>query len=549
MEPRETAYVTTSIPYVNGRPHAGHALEYVQADAFARYRRQVGHRTRLQTGTDDNSLKNVLAAEREGLPVAALVGRNAQGFRELADALDVSYDGFICTSADPAHRAGVTALWRACAAAGAIYRRHYQGLYCVGCEQFYTPDELTPDGLCPEHLTRPELVEEENYFFRLSCYAGPLRALIASGALRIVPESRRNEVLSFIDQGLQDFSISRSQARARGWGIPVPDDPSQVMYVWFDALGNYITALGYGTEQDAAYRAFWAGDGERLHVIGKGILRFHAVYWPAMLLAAGLPTPTAVFVHGYLTVGGQKISKSLENAADPRDLIETYGVAALRWYLLREIHATADGDFSAARLVARYNNDLANDLGNLLNRANAMLHRYRGGIVPAPAAVSPLTGRVDTPSTVALLIEGLATLATELPARIEAAMDACDPRAALEAVWELVVQANRAVDEAAPWTLARAEKEGDPAAGAALDAVLYALLEAVRLIAVHLEPFLPAASHAILAQLGLSDAEKRPHSELGCWGGLPAGTHTAVPTPLFPRLEISNNDRRTIGLP
>jgi len=299
-----------TISYVNAAPHVGHALEYVQADAFARYRRQLGQTVRLQTGTDDNSLKNALAAEAEGVPVQDLVSRNAQAFREVLDALAAAYDGFLQTSIDPVHRAGVATLWEACNAAGAIYRRAYRGLYCVGCEQYYTEDELTPEGLCPD---RPEPIEEENYFFRLTRYAAELRARIVGGALRIAPASRRNEVLALIDGGLQDFSISRSVDRAHGWGIPVPGDPSQVVYVWFDALANYITALDAHN-----YRTFWPGEGGpaeggapplRLHVIGKGVLRFHAVYWPAMLLAAGLPLPTDIVVHGYFTVAGRKMSK------------------------------------------------------------------------------------------------------------------------------------------------------------------------------------------------------------------------------------------------
>jgi methionyl-tRNA synthetase len=294
--------------------------------------------------------------------------------------------------------------------------------------------------------------------------------------------------------------------------------------VWFDALGNYITALGYGSAGDgAAYRAFWAGDGERLHVIGKGILRFHAVYWPAMLLAAALPLPTAVFVHGYFTVEGQKMSKSLGNVIDPRDIIARYGAAALRWYLLREVHPTADADFGVARLLARYNTDLANDVGNLLNRVNAMLHRYRNGVVPE-------TGTTVPPAA------DLAALAAELPARVAAAMDAFDPRAALDAVWELVVRGNRTVDEAAPWALHHAEAAGDARPRAALDRVLYALLETVRLVAVHLEPFLPGPAARILEQLGVPADAERPYGERVCWGGLPPGTRTAAPSPVFPKL-------------
>ena len=528
-----SAYVTTSIPYVNGQPHVGHALEYVQADTFARYRQQIGHPTRLQTGSDDNSLKNVLAAERAGAPVAAFVERNVALFRGLADALDIGYDGFIRTGDNPSHRASVAALWRACDAAGAIYRRSYRGLYCVGCEAFYTPDELTETGLCPEHLAPPEAVEEDNYFFRLSRYGPALRDAIEGGRPRIVPESRRNETLAFIDRGREDFSISRAAERARGWAIPVPGDPAQVVYVWFDALCNYITALGYGGADDTLYRQFWTDAGERLHTIGKGILRFHTVYWPAMLLAAGLPLPTTVFVHGYLTVEGQKIGKSLGNAVDPRALIDRYGGDALRWYLLREIHPTADGDFSAAHLVARYNTDLGNGLGNLLNRANSMLHRYRAGVVPAPPPHAP--------------IPELAALCEGLPARVAATVGSYDPRAALDAVWEPVARCNQLVDEAAPWTLHKAEQAGDDAADTArgqLDAVLYALLESVRIVAVHLEPFLPAAAARLQAQLGIdhhADAT-RPYHERARWGGLVPGTRTEPPTPLFPRLEISEED-------
>ncbi len=532
--PLASAYMTSSIPYVNGQPHVGHALEYVQADTFARYRQQIGQPTRLQTGSDDNSLKNVLAAERAGTPVATFVERNVALFRGLADLLDVGYDGFIRTGDNPSHRAGVSALWRACDAAGAIYRRSYRGLYCVGCEAFYTADELTETGLCPEHLAPPDAVEEDNYFFRLSRYGPALRDAIESGRLRIVPESRRNETLAFIDRGLEDFSISRAAERARGWAIPVPGDSAQVVYVWFDALCNYITALGYGGDDDGLYRQFWTEAGERLHTIGKGILRFHTVYWPAMLLAAGLPLPTTVFVHGYLTVEGQKIGKSLGNAVDPRELIDRYGGDALRWYLLREIHPTADGDVSTARLVARYNTDLGNGLGNLLNRANSMLHRYRSGVVPAPPPHA-------TP------IPELAALCEGLPARVAAALGAYDPRAALDTVWELVVRCNRLVDEAAPWTLYKAERAGDDAADAArgqLDAVLYALLESVRLVAMHLEPFLPAASTRIQAQLGVNHREDatRPYHERVRWGGLVPGTRTEPPEPLFPRLEASAED-------
>src|SRR3984957_15317821 len=273
-------YLSTTIPYVNARAHIGHALELVQADVLARHHRRIGDEVRLQSGTDDNSLTNVLAAEAEGISTRELVHRNASAFAGLREHLSLSFDDFIRTSSDPRHRPGVERLWRACEASGDLYRRTYQGLYCVGCEQFYTEAELA-GGNCPEHGTPPQLVEEENWFFRLSKYAGRLTEEIPSGRLRIEPASRRNEVLGFIASGLADFSASRSVQRARGWGIEVPGDPSQVIYVWWDALGNYVTSLNFGAEgaRGADYRRWWTGADRRVHVVGKGVLRFHAVYW------------------------------------------------------------------------------------------------------------------------------------------------------------------------------------------------------------------------------------------------------------------------------
>ena len=321
-------FITTAIPYANSTPHIGFALEIVQTDTFARYHRLRGDDTWFLTGTDENALKNVQAAERAGVPTAEFVERNSQRFQNLREVLDLSFDQFIRTAGDPIHRAGAEKIWRAIDASGDIYRKHYEGLYCVGCEQFYDEDDLI-EGRCPEHGTVPDRVEEENYFFRLSRYAGQLEELISSGAYRVIPETRKNEVLSFIRGGLQDFSISRSQVRARGWGIPVPDDPSQVMYVWFDALTNYITALGYA-DDGPNYQRYWIENPNRTHTIGKGVIRFHAIYWPAMLLSAGVPLPDTLFVHGYITIGGSKVSKSLGNVVDPVQLVEQYGVDAVR---------------------------------------------------------------------------------------------------------------------------------------------------------------------------------------------------------------------------
>ncbi|WP_007023746.1 methionine--tRNA ligase [Saccharomonospora iraqiensis] len=497
-------YLTTAIPYVNSAPHLGFAMELVQTDVMARHWRHRGHEVRFLSGTDDNSLKNALAAESEGVPTGELVERNAAAFRALREPLRLSFDDFIRTSVDPRHRTGVDRLWRAADAAGDLYRKDFEGRYCVGCEQFYADTELS-DGVCPEHLTAPELVREENWFFRLSRYESRLRELIASGELRIEPESRRNEVLGFLDQGLQDFSVSRSTGRARGWGIEVPGDPDQVIYVWWDALGNYITALDYGTDGEN-YRRWWVDAERRTHVIGKGILRFHAVYWPAMLLSAGQPLPTTILVHDYLTVQGRKLGKSLGNAIDPVSLVGDYGADALRWWLLREVPRVGDADFTTGRLVRRYHEDLANGLGNLVNRAVSMVHRYRAGTTPEPPGPVP-----ELPLTDAI---------RHAPPEVDAAMERFDLRAATAAVWRIAEEANRYVVATEPWQLAKAEKAGDTAAGARLDTVLALLVSACRAVADELSPFLPDAAERVTAQLG-GGTDRPP-----------------APTPLFPRIQV-----------
>jgi methionyl-tRNA synthetase len=503
----EHIYISTTIPYVNGRPHLGHALELVQADVLARYHRQQGHQVRLQTGTDDNSLKNVLAAAAEGVPTEALVERNSAAFAALGGALSLSFDDFIGTSSDPRHRTGVERLWRACAASGDLYRKHYEGLYCVGCEQFYKPAEL-PGGLCPEHGTEPQAVTEENWFFRLSRYAGALHDLITTGRLRIEPAARRNEVLGLIAGGLEDFSVSRSVARARGWGIAVPGDPGQVIYVWWDALGNYITSLGYGDGDGAPdYQRWWVHGDRRVHLAGKGVVRFHAVYWPAMLLSAGLPLPTDILVHDYLTIDGAKISKSAgpdaARHADPAVLAGRFGADAVRWWLLREVPRTGDTDFTGARLTARADEDLANGLGNLVSRVTSMVHRYRDGQLPAAGPGGACA---------------LAAATARAPAAVGAALSEPDFRTATAVITGLVDEANRYVEATAPWRLAQAERAGDPAAGQQLDVVLAGLAATCRALAQLLTPFLPDLAAGIAAACGDGS------------GRLPA------PQPLYPRI-------------
>ncbi|MFC4942651.1 methionine--tRNA ligase [Pseudonocardia sp. GCM10023141] len=341
-----TYYVTTAIPYVNAAPHLGHALELVQADVLARHRRLRGQPVRFLTGTDDNAIKNVTAAQAAGVGVAEFVRAGGDRFTALAGPLSLSCDDVIRTGSDPRHRPGVEALWRRSSAAGDLYRHRYEGRYCAGCERFTEPEER----LCAEHGIEPEPVAEENWFFRLSRYAGLVEDAIRSGRIAIQPASRRNEVLGFLRGGVADISVSRPAARAGGRGIPVPDDLDQVVYVWWDALANYVTALGYGGT-DAALRRWWADPGERVHVIGKGILRFHAVIWPALLAPAGLPLPTTVLVHPYLDIDGAKISKSSGPTVDPVALVDRFGVDALRWWLVCEVGLDADTDFTIERLV------------------------------------------------------------------------------------------------------------------------------------------------------------------------------------------------------
>jgi methionyl-tRNA synthetase len=502
MTTDERFYITTAIPYVNAAPHLGHALELVQTDVLARHRRLRGQPVRFLTGTDDNALKNVTAARTAGVDVRAFVDGNANRFAALRDPLALSFDDFIRTSADPRHALGVERLWRECAASGDFYQRRYEGLYCAGCEQFYPPAELV-DGRCPEHRVAPELVAEENWFFRLSRYTDRLLDVLESGQVRIEPAARRNEVLAFVRSGLVDFSVSRPAARAGGWGIPVPGDPDQVVYVWWDALTNYVTALGYGAD-DPDYERWWVGSAERVHVIGKGIVRFHAVYWLALLLSAGLPLPTAVFVHDYLTVDRAKLAKSAGNAIDPTELVDRYGVDAVRWWLLREVARVGDTDFTVERLVARTNLDLANALGNLVNRTLTLVHKYRDGQVPEPLHADEAAR--------------LANACAELAGRIDRALGHFDFRAATDALWSVVDEGNRLVEAERPWELARAERTGDWSATARLDAVLASLVGACRVLAIELQPFLPTGAQRLRDQL-LS------------------GDRVGPPQPAFPRLE------------
>jgi methionyl-tRNA synthetase len=452
---------------------------------------------RFLGGTDDYSLKNALAAEAAGVSTRAFVDEHADRFAALADPLGLTFDDFIRTSSDPRHRPAVERLWSACAEPGDLYRRAYEGFYCVGCEEFYEPSELD-GGSCPEHGTPAEVVRETNWFFRLSRYTEQLLELIETDRLLVDPPPFRGEILAFVRAGLRDISVSRSVDRARGWGIAVPGDPSQVVYVWFDALTNYVSALDYGTHGDL-YEQWWRHADERIHVVGKGIVRFHAVYWPAFLLSAGQPVPTRVHVHPYLTADGAKLSKSSGGGAAPTEVVAAHGTDALRWWFARDVSATTDTDFTAARLVNRANADLANGLGNAVSRVVGLVHRFRDGRLPWTGA-QPLAE------------------ARDLAARVSAALADFDRRTATDLVVEAVDALNRDIETTAPWQLG-----GQPDAQR-FDELIDTYATTLGCIAAAVDPVVPHLAERIRVQLAADAGE-------------------AVPGPVFPRLEAGVRDR------
>lgn len=509
----DTFYLTTPIYYVNDVPHLGHAYTTVVADFLCRWHRLEGRRVRFLTGTDEHGLKVYRTAAGKGMTPKEWTDEIVPRWTEVWTALDITNDDFIRTT-EPRHEASVQRFWQGLYERGEVYLDSYEGLYCVGCESFKQPDELV-DGKCPEHGIEPELVKEENYFFRLSKYAPRLIELYEGEARCVMPEARRNEVLGKVRAGLGDLSISRTSF---DWGIPAPWDDKHVIYVWVDALLNYVTAIGYGTDEQT-FETWWPAD---VHLVGKDILWFHAVIWPAMLMALDLPVPKTVFAHGFLQVGGEKMSKSRLTGISPHDLLDTFGSDGYRYYFLREISFGQDGSFSWESMVARYNSDLANDLGNLSSRVLAMITRYLGGIVPEP----------PSPEEIERADEDLAHVQREAFSAMRAAVHDIAPHQALRACWRFVGKANAYVEEVTPWALAKDESEGRR-----LEVVLYMLADALRLAALMVQPATPRAAAELWRRLGYGDGIEAHGFDEVQWGLLPAGAKVVTGDPLWPRLE------------
>jgi methionyl-tRNA synthetase len=497
-------YVTTPIYYVNDAPHIGHAYTTVTADAVARWHRLLGDDTFFLTGTDEHGLNVQRAAERNGVSPQEMADRTSERFREAWKLLDISNDDFIRTT-QPRHHVAVQAFLQRVYDNGHIELGTYEGLYCVSCEAYYTLDELI-DGLCPIHHRPVEQMKEENYFFKLSRFQQPLLDWYAAHPGFVRPESKRNEALGFIRGGLDDFSISRTSI---SWGVPLPWDPAHVTYVWYDALINYVTAIGYGQDEQR-FATWWPAVH---HLIGKDILRFHCVYWPAMLMAAGIDPPVDINVHGFLLVGGEKMSKTALNQIAPADLVDDFGVDGFRYHFLRDNAFGPDGDFTYERMVERYNSDLANNFGNLLSRVATVVDRKSDGVGPKPRADSPL-----------------AAVAADVYSAAAEAWAAVQPAAALEATWRLIRETNSYLEANEPWKME---------AGPEVDAVLGDALEALRIVAVLASPAIPNTVEEAWRRIGLPGSvldQRLP--EAAAWGGYPGGLPVSKGPPLFPRLPV-----------
>ena len=506
---RPPFFMTTAIAYPNGAPHIGHAYEYIASDALARFKRLDGFDVFFMTGTDEHGLKMQQTAAKEGIDVRELAARNSDVFQAMDKVLNISYDRFIRTT-DADHEVACKAIWERMVASGDIYLDTYAGWYSVRDEAYYTEAETTlqEDGsrISTDTGTPVEWTEESTYFFKLSEYQDKLLALYEEHPEFIAPATRRNEIVSFVSGGLKDLSVSRTTF---DWGVPVPGDPSHVMYVWVDALTNYLTGVGFPDTDSEAYGKFWPAN---LHIIGKDISRFHTVYWPAFLMSAGLELPKRVFVHGFLYNKGEKMSKSVGNVVDPLEMVDEYGLDAVRFFLLREISFGQDGSYSHEAIVARMNADLSNELGNLAQRSLSMVAKNCNGAVPTPGEF--------TDADIALL-----TQADTLLEKVRAEFDVQAVHLGLEAIWHVLAETNRYFSAQEPWVLRKTDT-------ARMETVLYVTLEVVRIVGILVQPVMPDAADKILSILG-QRPESRQFADIAT--RIVAGTALPAPAPVFPR--------------